>query len=64
MRQLIFANISLINLKGMYNYIEECVYTSVCVCVRVCACVCVCVPHLFMAFEIEPQNILEAKNRI
>ena len=32
MRQLIFANISLINLKGMYNYIEECVYISVCVC--------------------------------
>ena len=31
MRQLILANISLINVKGLYNYIEECVYKSVCV---------------------------------
>lgn len=53
MRQLILANISLINVKGLYNYIEECVYKNVCVCVYVL--------HVFMAFEIEPQNILEAK---
>lgn len=33
MRQLILANISLINVKGLYNYIEECVYKSMCVCV-------------------------------
>lgn len=31
MRQLILANISLINVKGLYNYIEECVYKSMCV---------------------------------
>ena len=51
MRQLILAYISLFNVKGLYNYIEECVYKSMCVCVL----------HVFMAFEIEPQNILEAK---
>lgn len=31
MRQLILANISLINLKAIYNYIDVCVYRSVCV---------------------------------